>query len=406
MKFRLAGDWAPNKLQVKSLDWNELLILNLEGPVLYDPSIHRQSPKAGPCLSHSSLPTGLNHVIYSLANNHMMDYGEKGLNETLARITQSNDFHCGVGENLLDSRKPLIIKYDGVRLGLISRCEVQFGVASTSTAGVSPIDATIYQSITELKKKCDLVIISFHAAAEMSPWPSPSRQDLCRAFIDAGADIVHGHHSHIPQGWEKYKDRFIFYGLGNFCVDPSIWSTFPNSLWSLTPRLSFQNSKLEVDIITSTINIHGHSMLEVKDAANKQKVIHNDYLQICNEPLLDRCLLEGLWQEVSINLYQTYFGSWLGFIKPQIDVRQSIYSRLRSLGSKAKRHIHNYIAKHQLCSLNDQPNSQNMLWYHLFVCESHSSAISTALGVLSGVIQDHRTNKTFNMFQQLTSTPH
>jgi len=362
MPIRLAGDWAPKTVSVMPLRWHDLAIINLEGPVFDNPSGYEQSLKAGPALFHKSLPLGIERIVYSLANNHIMDYGVKALADSLTMITNTKAFYCGAGDNLNISRKHLIIEHEGVKLGVISRCETQFGIATDECPGACPFDATIYNSIKELRENCDLLIVSLHAAAEMSPWPSPHRQDLCKSLIDAGADVVHGHHSHIPQGWERYKDGYIFYGLGNLCVDPSSWSSHNNALWSLTPRLAFFGGKLDITIKTSTINTIEKNKVEILESTGDERLIHNEYLEIANLPLSDRHLLEGLWQEVSVDLYQNHFGPWLGLIKPDNNEARSIWRIIRDLGPKSKQFIKKHILPNAVIPGNHSSRYQQMLW--------------------------------------------
>jgi hypothetical protein len=406
MTIRLAGDWAPRTIQVMPLAWDGLAIINLEGPILDNPTDDEKSPKAGPCLWHATLPRGIEKAAYVLANNHIMDYGGRGLTQTIDIIKSSNAYHCGAAANLDASRKPLILNHDGVCVGIISRCETQFGIAERDRPGASPIDSTINQDIKELKSNCDLLIVSLHAAAEMSPWPSPSRQDLCRALIDAGADIVHGHHSHVPQGWEKYGDGYIFYGLGNLCVDPSSWSENPNCLWSLTPQVFHSENNLSVDIKTTEIKSNQSGLLQVIDSLDESKEAQNRYLQICNQPLGDRRLLEGLWQEIAVDLYQSHFGPWLGLNQAQAHDPKGLFSSLKLKASKVKNLIRKSGAKRNPIQLTPPSRYTQMLWYHLFACESHSSAISTALGVLSGSIGDLRSEQTAQLVSEMMNGPH
>jgi len=405
MPIRLAGDWAPKTVRVMPLQWHDLAVINLEGPVLDAPLGYEQKQKAGPCLYHTSLPSEIERVVYSLANNHIMDYGAKGLDTTFNQIYHSKAYHCGAAQNLNASRKPLILEHEGMKVGIISRCETQFGIASTDRPGACPIDATIHQTIKDLGDACDLLIVSLHAAAEMSPWPSPSRQDLCRALIDSGAHIVHGHHSHIPQGWEEYKHGFIFYGLGNLCVDPTSWSTHANAMWSSTPRLIATKTMLDVEIKTSTIESLEAGIVEIRDSSSKLAELHGEYLRKCNHPLADRPLLEGLWQETSIDLYLKHFGPWLGQIELKGTNKEINLNSFRALGSRAKQFIKKHTQAKRLAVRNQQTCYQQMLWYHLFACESHCSAISTALGVLSGVTEDLRSDTTANLIKDMQGDP-
>lgn len=267
-------------------------------------------------------------------------------------------------------------------MAVLARCETQFGVAQIHKAGVAKFDATIFGQIRQLKSEVDLVIVSVHAAAEMLPWPSPTRQDTWRALIDAGADLVHGHHAHVPQGWEQYNGGWIFYGLGNFCVDPVKWSWHPNGLWSLTPELSYASEKILVDFKTSVIEDQGDK-IHVRESTANELSQHSSYLDVCNKPLFDRVLLEGLWQEAAIRMYEHHYSDWLGFKSS----KKTIYKSIRSVAGKMKR----FISKDSSLNLERQ---RYLLHYHLFACESHNEAIQTALGVLGGELDDLRTLET------------
>ena len=245
-RLKLTGDWAPYSRTVDALAIDDALwCINLEGPVLKGESKHySKASKAGPSLYHTSLPvTAAENVfpgVLILANNHLMDYGEIGYKETQQLIQKDQWLYAGAGSSKRQAFEPAILDWGDKKVGVLARCEVQYGIASETTPGVAAFDATICEQIRKLKTEVDIVIASIHAAAEMLPWPSPQRQDAWRALIDAGADIVHGHHAHVPQGWEEYNGGLIFYGLGNFCVDPVKWAWHPNGLWSLAPELSFQ----------------------------------------------------------------------------------------------------------------------------------------------------------------------
>ena len=89
----------------------------------------------------------------------------------------------------------------------------------------------------------DVVIVSCHMGSESSKYVSPRQVELYHHYIDAGADIVHGHHAHIPQGWETYKGKPIFYGLGNFVIDESGWKHNEHHLWSLIVKLDLTENQ-------------------------------------------------------------------------------------------------------------------------------------------------------------------
>lgn len=393
--MRLAGDWAPKLCKVMPLPWSDrVMLVNLEGPVIQDQRGFSPSPKAGPHLAHQYLPQTNANIVFTLANNHIMDYGPKALAETQSHIWKAG-FRCiGAGSNADSAALPLMIDYDEMRIGIIARCEEQFGSATQRSAGVSPLSPSIFRAIRSLKSECDVVIVSVHAAAEMCPWPSPRRQETWRALIEAGADIVHGHHAHVPQGWEHYEGGIIFYGLGNLCVDPVSWSIHPNTLWSLVPRLSWESRKLCVDAETAVIE-DMDGIIRVR-ASNATEVInHQDYLTKCNFPLANHALLKGLWHEASVRMYHAFYEGW---IAPAPPPRSSLHQRARLIVSRARKIL---TAKSKDSNPNVIGQCQRLLLYVLFSCDSHSDAISTALGVLNGELEDCRNAETIKLVDEL-----
>lgn len=385
--IRLGGDWAPRHRRVDFLTPQEsVLLANLEGPIL--PAAHTLPPrdKAGPALFSQTLPE---HpaCVWALANNHIMDFGAPGLQTSISSLKAQDHSFTGAGQTLIEARTPFIFSLNNILIGVLSRCETQFGTATRTRAGVAALDAHLHQEIRTLKEVCDVVIVSVHAAAELSPWPSPRRQDMFRAMIDTGADIVHGHHAHVPQGWEQYNKGWIFYGLGNLCVDPIRWHHHPHALWSLMPKLSWDDRALTVSTITNVIEDMGDYVC-TREPKPAEFFTHKEYLSVCNQPLGDRPLLEGLWQEASVEMFTNYFSTWLGFSR---DGDLGLQGSLRSLSRAAMRKLGSKVPG----SRSTAPSSnQLLLWYHLFACDSHNDAISTALGVLSGELDDFRSPET------------
>ena len=313
-----------------------------------------------------------------------MDFGEEGLNDTIDFCQGMN--YIGAGSDLNSAKAPLFIKKNDIKIGILARCETQFGIASSERAGVAFIDSTLYQSIQALKLECDFIIVSIHGSVEMCPWPSPKWQDYLRSLIDVGANVVHGHHSHIPQGYEKYKDGFIFYGLGNFLVEPKSWSHYSNTLWSITPVIQFNKQGCSCLIKTAVIKEENQKIF-VTSSKPEEYDQHLCYLKKCNAPLYDRNYLEGLWQESSIRMYNLWYSKWLGFTAKDKKVIVKLKKLMRNRLSKLKGKILN------LDSSNSKDINQLLLWYHLFACESHKEVISTGLGVISGEVDDLRTNE-------------
>lgn len=379
----LCGDWAPGR-RIVGADFTKFSIINIEGPIL--PSWFERNcnlAKAGPSLFNARSPFHEVMGIAILANNHLFDYGVKGYETTREATEVAKWLAVGAGLSRKEARAPVFFDWLGKRVAVVARCESQFGVAQDHKAGVAALDPTIFQQIRQLKDEVDIVIASIHAAAEMLPWPSPTRQVTWRGLIDAGADIVHGHHAHVPQGWEKYKGGWIFYGLGNFCVDPLKWSWHPNGLWSLTPELVYESGQIQIDFKTCVIEDRGEK-IHLRESTDAERSQHSIYFDVCNKPLGDHVLLEGLWQEAAMRMYNHHYADWLGF---DYCNNKSIIQSMYSMAVKLKR----LILKNTALNTKKQ---EYLLRYHLFACESHNEAIKTALGVLVGELDDLRTLET------------
>jgi len=138
----------------------------------------------------------------AFANNHVRDYGEISYTDTIssfekADIAFSSNSQIGIYE------------VKGMKIGMISIQEV----------GVTNPAATLREALKKMKKKKpDLLIVSFHWGIERTSNPTKSQINLSRIAIDeGGADLVLGHHPHVLQPIEKYKDAYVVYSLGNFC---------------------------------------------------------------------------------------------------------------------------------------------------------------------------------------------
>ena len=134
----------------------------------------------------------------NVANNHIYDYGQQGYNDTLALL----DEH---GIAYAESKKTVLFEVaDGLKIGVYSVA------GAYNTNGLA-------QNIKALKKAgADIIIASMHWGQEYYYVPNMDQVTIARAAIDAGADIVYGHHPHVLQKIEQYKDGIIFYSLGNF----------------------------------------------------------------------------------------------------------------------------------------------------------------------------------------------
>jgi len=190
--------------------------LSRGGPARVDTNIVLKTPPA----SVTALKY-LNYDVVSLANNHVNDYGEEGLVETI-EILRKNHIPCvGAGRNLEEASQEVTHDRNGLRISFFgyTASEKHGGsiIADADTAGCAPYDfSKIKSDIDRIKNHCDVICISLHWGFEGYVYPSPQQVELAHKIIDAGAHIVVGHHPHVIQGFERYKHGVIFYSLGNF----------------------------------------------------------------------------------------------------------------------------------------------------------------------------------------------
>lgn len=238
MKILVAGDFCPryrvtekfNKGDFKSIleevrqitEQTDYSIVNLECPVVTGSA--KPIEKLGPSLRCS--PQGVKAIRWSgfncvtLANNHFMDYGVEGAEETLKTLEEMGVDHVGGGMNLSEASQILYKNINGCVLAVVNCCEHEFSIATRQEAGSNPLNPIQqYYAIREARKHADHVLVIVHGGHEHFQLPSPRMVEVYRFFIDAGADVVVNHHQHCFSGYEVYKGKPIFYGIGNLCFD-------------------------------------------------------------------------------------------------------------------------------------------------------------------------------------------
>jgi poly-gamma-glutamate synthesis protein (capsule biosynthesis protein) len=353
----------------------DLRFLNLEAPILDNASEYKKSEKAGLNL-HQNLQAmeilkqlKITHV--SGANNHVMDFGIKGYDHS-KKILNANKISisgCGRDENEASE----IISFNE-QIKIICACEEEFGIANKNHAGCySLYRKELIDRIKTLKKENKFVIIYPHGGSEMVPFSSRFIADLYHKFIDAGADIIIGHHPHIAQGMEIYNNKFIIYSLGNF-----IHYIYPKS-WGVLFKLTLQNNK-----------IIGYQNICIKLSNNKLLLLDEDfqqkkYITKISNALKDESLLEALLQEQAMYLYNNCYIKYFTNLNPK---NQNIFGKISTLLNRGE----------------DRKKTQeynDLVMLHLFRNRSHQEFIETALKLKAGEIEDYRTKKTAELFDDL-----
>ena len=159
--------------------------------------------------------------VLSLANNHTLDYGWIGLEDTMNALDDNGLLHMGTGDNETEAYAPVYVEAKGFKVAFIGVSHVVWKTYWNATKD-RPGMAETYDptrtvaAIAEAKQHADLVVVMVHWGTEYTDQPEPYQVKKGRQFIDAGADLVIGSHPHVLQGFEAYKGRWIAYSLGNF----------------------------------------------------------------------------------------------------------------------------------------------------------------------------------------------
>jgi poly-gamma-glutamate synthesis protein (capsule biosynthesis protein) len=208
---------------VKGMLSGDFVIGNLEGPVSNEgfPLPKMFTFRFSPDVLRSLKGAGFN--ILGLANNHSMDYGRKALLDTIEFIKLNAMHPLGAADRAADAAQPLYLEKNGIKAAFLAFSVFPYegiyydedrpGIAlARDSAGVS-------ERVNAAAARADVMVVSFHWGKEFADYPSKLQIDMAHTAIDAGADLVIGHHPHVLQGIEKYKHGVVLYSLGNFVFD-------------------------------------------------------------------------------------------------------------------------------------------------------------------------------------------
>ena len=184
--------------------------------------------------------------LCGLSNNHVFDLGTKGIEDTLAALSEVGLDYTGFGKNLADSRKNYFFEKDGEKIAVVAVCEHEYSYALEDRCGSRPYDPyDTMEDIRAAKAEADRVIVMYHGGKEFSAYPSPRLYKLCRAMVKNGADLVLCQHSHCIGCYEKYEGGHILYGQGNFhFMDPD-----PHEGWYSELAVEYDTKANEISFI-------------------------------------------------------------------------------------------------------------------------------------------------------------
>ena len=177
--------------------------------------------------------------VLALANNHMGDYGDSALLETLEVLNANMLQYCGAGPDLQAARQPAIVKSKNTHIAVLAYSKTypsEFFAGEASPGTVNGIAEIFVPDIKAAKERANLVVVSFHWSGELVTEPRKYQERLGKQAIDAGADLVFGHHPHVLQGIEVYRGKIIAYSLGDFVFGSGSESKHTGAILRVTFR--------------------------------------------------------------------------------------------------------------------------------------------------------------------------
>lgn len=343
---------------------NDIAICNFEAPI----ECEKMKPikKAGPHVYQSK--ESINYLkqvgftAVSLANNHVYDYGQEALEETIKELKKFKIDYVGGGADFTEAYKPKIIEKNNIKIGLIAGCENEFGcLYEDQTRGGYAwlLHYQIEDTIRNLKGKVDFIVLIAHAGVEEIEIPIKEWRIKYQRFCDIGVNVVIGHHPHVPQGYEKHGDSLIFYSLGNFYFDTASFIDKSDDSYSII--LEFEKDHDVAFQIIYHKKINGQTCRVHKqdvsfDLNRLNSLLHDGY--------------EKLNDDISVKLFTEYYYDYYthAFGVPSKNMR--LFEKIKWLIKKM------FFSKRDI-------ESRNLLLLHNIRIDSHRFLVQRALSLLS-----------------------
>jgi poly-gamma-glutamate synthesis protein (capsule biosynthesis protein) len=278
----------------------------------------------------------LNPSLIGLANNHIMDFGNRGLDDTLSVLENSKFPYVGIGKNLEDASKSLhVIERKGWRIGFYACAEREFTIAMSNQPGANPFDPLTTGDIVKQFKeqlKLNKLIVLYHGGKEYYQYPSPELQRVCHHLVEKGADLIVCQHSHCIGAYEEYQGGKIVYGQGNFVFDTKHLLSKESLLVEL--RLDDQGQ----DVVFHPIKRKSDGTLYLTKGEESKAIL--EAFQNRSARVKEAGFIEKSYREFALNMLPLYlhnlspFGKWFSRIDRHIfegRIIRRLYSRNKQL---------------------------------------------------------------------------
>ena len=274
---------------------SDYVVVNLECPLTGGIS---PIAKTGPNLKADPktvlLLENLGVDLVALANNHVYDYGQAGLKDTLNVCSAHGIATVGAGETLSEARNTFVASIKGKRVAFVNFAENEFCNANTNHGGANPLDIVDNtRQIHAARQQADAVIVIIHGGHEHFHYPSPRMVKQYRFFADQGATAIIAHHPHCVSGYEVYEGVPIFYSLGNFLFEST--TSFPGWYEGYMVGLDLADSgECGFSIIPYEQSRKG---VQARLLDKEQQECFHERLEQLSDCIRNDCQLNAVWEE-------------------------------------------------------------------------------------------------------------
>jgi gamma-polyglutamate biosynthesis protein CapA len=257
---------------------NDLVIANLESPLLDDKVALKKTFYGEIDFTLFLKRCGIN--VANIANNHILEHGQKGFENTITALRSEGIAAIGYYE---DSLPAIYFKeIHGKKIAVCGFSNVDLQVIKNDRCFPVLSKENVMRVLERMKEKeADLKILSFHWGNEYIHVPSIEQRKMAYCFIDAGADIIVGHHPHVIQPYEKYGEGHIFYSLGNFIFDYIHSEAVSNGL-VVHALYNKQNGQLAFSL--DVVKLSYKKLITLSKANSLLGRISERYLELCSKP--------------------------------------------------------------------------------------------------------------------------
>ncbi len=262
----------------------DLVFANLETPVIGASRTFSESKKVNKGILHYTEKEVLSHSldllnvsVVSLANNHIFDCGIDGVKETIACLDKMGIMHTGAGLVKKDIA-PVFMDLNGVMIGMIAYVDRSTNPLIPNDSGIFInyySEEKILKDIKNTIKLCDKLFLSLHWGPDYSYYPYLYQLESVKKFVDAGADVIIGHHSHTVQPHEIVGNSIAFYGLGSFCYGDFLENGKMRALRLKTKRgyVPILNKEMNITKEIFTKELKGNRIKLMQGDCNKFRLI-------------------------------------------------------------------------------------------------------------------------------------